>query len=182
MISYAQNAEDVVLARLFTGTHGRYVDVGAAEPVVDSVTWHFYQRGWRGINIEPIPALIERLRAERPDDVNLPIVLGAERGVATLHLVDNRPGWSTVDDELGATYRSQDDLEVRDVRIEQRTLADVLDEYSGPVDFLKIDVEGAERAVIEGADWSRHRPGSWWSRRPCRVLPYRRTRSGSHCY
>jgi FkbM family methyltransferase len=158
VISYAQNAEDVVLARLFTATTGRYVDVGAADPTVDSVTWHFYQRGWRGINIEPIPAQVDQLRARRPEDVNLPVVIGAKTGTATLHLVDNRPGWSTVDDDLGSAYRRQDDLQVRDVRVEQRTLADVLDEYPGPLDFVKIDVEGAERAVIEGADWSRHRP------------------------
>lgn len=158
MISYAQNAEDVVLARLFTATTGRYVDVGAAEPVADSVTWHFYQRGWRGINVEPIPAFVEQLRSERPEDVNLPVVLGAVGGTATLHLVENRPGWSTMDDSLGETYRGDDGLRVREVQVAQRTLADVLDEYPGPVDFLKIDVEGAEQAVIEGANWTRHRP------------------------
>lgn len=170
MISYAQNAEDVVLARLFTGTTGRYVDVGAGEPVVDSVTWHFYQRGWRGVNVEPIPSLVDQLREQRPDDVSLPILLGAEKGTATLHLVDNRPGWSTVDDELAGDYRGRDDLRVRDIDVEQRTLADVLDEHPGPIDFLKIDVEGAERAVIEGADWSRHRP---------RVVVVEATRPGS---
>jgi hypothetical protein len=76
----------------------------------------------------------------------------------TLHLVANRPGWSTVDDELARGYLHRDDLRVEQVEVEQRTLADVLAEHPGPVDFLKIDVEGAERAVIEGADWSRCRP------------------------
>lgn len=170
MISYAQNAEDVVLARLFTAATGRYVDVGAAEPVVDSVTWHFYQRGWRGINVEPIPAFVAQLSEQRPEDVNLAVVLGATTGTATLHLVENRPGWSTMDSELGATYRAQDDLQIREVHIAQRTLADVLDEYPGEIDFLKIDVEGTERAVIEGADWSKHRP---------RVVVVEATRPGS---
>ncbi|HEX4724640.1 MAG TPA: FkbM family methyltransferase [Pseudonocardiaceae bacterium] len=170
MISYAQNAEDVVLARLFTAAAGRYVDVGAAEPVVDSVTWHFYQRGWRGINVEPIPAFARQLDEQRPGDVNLAVVLGATPGTATLHVVANRPGWSTTDGELGAAYRGQDDLQIQDVHIERRTLADVLDEYPGEIDFLKIDVEGAERAVIEGADWSRHRP---------RVVVVEATRPGS---
>ncbi|WP_433267014.1 FkbM family methyltransferase [Actinosynnema sp. CS-041913] len=157
MISYAQNGEDVVLARLFHGrTTGRYVDVGAADAVEDSVTKHFYDLGWRGINIEPIPAQAERLRAARPGDVTLAVALGAATGVATLHLVADRSGWSTLDSSLAAAYRSE--LAVEEVEVELRTLADVLDEHPGPVDFLKIDVEGAEQVVLEGADWSRHRP------------------------
>ena len=54
MISWAQNLEDVMLARAFKGTaRGYYVDVGAYDPVIDSVTRHFYEAGWHGINIEP---------------------------------------------------------------------------------------------------------------------------------
>lgn len=42
MISYAQNFEDVMIARLFDDTHrGFYVDVGAAHPDFLSVTRHF---------------------------------------------------------------------------------------------------------------------------------------------
>lgn len=53
VISYAQNGEDVVLARLFQDQlFGRYVDVGAAHPVRDSVRKHFYDLGWRGANVE----------------------------------------------------------------------------------------------------------------------------------
>ena len=47
MISYAQNHEDVLLRRAFPDQDaGFYLDVGAAHPVIDSVTKHFYDRGW----------------------------------------------------------------------------------------------------------------------------------------
>jgi len=159
MISYAQNAEDVVLARVFAGqATGRYVDLGAGHPVEDSVTKHFYDLGWRGINIEPEPTLAARLRAERPEDVNRAVAIGAAPGRTVLHVVDGQWGRSTVDDSLAARYREGEDWPVSDVEVEVLTLAALLDEHPGEVDFLKIDVEGAERAVVEGADWSRHRP------------------------
>ncbi|HZY84782.1 MAG TPA: hypothetical protein VFE78_08120, partial [Gemmataceae bacterium] len=53
MISYAQNGEDVLLGRLFGGQpDGFYVDVGASDPTDLSLTRHFYERGWRGVNVE----------------------------------------------------------------------------------------------------------------------------------
>lgn len=56
-ISYAQNYEDVMLHRALKGVEkGFYIDVGANDPVQYSVTKAFYERGWRGINIEPIDA------------------------------------------------------------------------------------------------------------------------------
>ena len=55
MISYAQNFEDVVLDRVFHQVErGRYIDVGGYDPVIDSVTKHFYDKGWSGVNIEPV--------------------------------------------------------------------------------------------------------------------------------
>jgi uncharacterized membrane protein len=54
ILSYAQNGEDVVLSRAFADQEfGFYVDVGACHPVEDSVTLHFYERGWQGVNVEP---------------------------------------------------------------------------------------------------------------------------------
>ena len=157
MISYAQNGEDVVLARLFAGrSTGRYVDVGAGDPVKDSVTKHFYDLGWRGINIEPIPSAAAALREARPEDVTLQVALGSHGGNTDLHLVTDREGWSTTDPSVASGYRAE--LHVETLLVGVRTLADVLAEYEGPVDFLKIDVEGAEAAVIQGADWVTHRP------------------------
>jgi FkbM family methyltransferase len=159
VISYAQNAEDVVLARLFSSKPtGRYVDIGAGDPVVASVTKHFYDRGWRGINIEPIPSMAEELRKARPEDTNLGVAIGVKPGKATLHIVVDAWGWSTLDDGLASGYRKDRDWNVEDVEVEQVTLADLLTEHPGEIDFLKIDVEGAEQDVIDGGDWATHRP------------------------
>ncbi|SDJ42444.1 methyltransferase, FkbM family [Actinokineospora alba] len=171
MISYAQNAEDVVLARLFGGqASGRYVDIGAGDPVEASVTKAFYDLGWRGINIEPIPALGAALRAARPDDVTLGVAVGAGKGTATLHVVDEEWGWSTLDQDLAGHYRDDRSWRVDEIEVDVLTLADILDQYPGPVDFLKVDVEGAEQDVIDGGDWTRHRP---------RVLVVEATEPGS---
>ncbi len=71
------NFEDVMLWRVFNGIDsGFYIDVGAHDPSVDSVTLAFYERGWRGINIEPVNTCHERVAAHRPRDINLNVALG----------------------------------------------------------------------------------------------------------
>ena len=71
-ISYAQNGEDVMLTRALKHIErGFYIDVGANHPSDDSVTKAFYDRGWRGLNIEPLPEHIAQLRAARLRGINL---------------------------------------------------------------------------------------------------------------
>src|SRR5687767_2416808 len=96
-ISYAQNCEDVMLYRALREVeHGFYVDVGANSPEVDSVTRAFYERGWRGINIEPMTVCHEQLAAARPRDINLPIALGETSGAICFHDIPGT-GLSTID-------------------------------------------------------------------------------------
>ena len=80
-ISYAQNFEDVMLHRALRDVKkGFYIDVGANDPVVDSVTKAFYDSGWRGINIEPVKEFYEKLQQDRPDDINLQLAARASKG------------------------------------------------------------------------------------------------------
>src|ERR1700687_2381015 len=86
IISYAQTHEDVLLWRaLHSVGAGFYVDVGAHDPTALSVTRAFYDRGWRGINVEPSPVYAQMLRKERPRDVTLEVALGDKRGQATFY-------------------------------------------------------------------------------------------------
>jgi FkbM family methyltransferase len=159
-VSHAQNLEDVMLWRALGDVgDGFYVDVGAFSPADDSVTLAFSERGWRGVNIEPNAALHARFVAERPRDVNLEVAIGDREGETTLYLVEN-PGLSTVD-EREARAREHEGMSVRPVSVRVETLRSVWAAHvppGQPVHFLKIDVEGHERAVIAGADWASARP------------------------
>jgi FkbM family methyltransferase len=158
MISWAQNLEDVMLARALADVEqGFYVDVGAFDPRSDSVTRHFYEHGWRGINIDPLPSQIAPFVRERPRDVNLAVAVAATAG--TMRFFDFSPvGLSTLDATVAAQMRARG-FECREIEVPVTTLADVLDAHApGTIDFLKIDVEGGEHGVLAGADFARHRP------------------------
>ena len=159
MISYAQNAEDVVLQRAFAGqTTGFYIDLGANHPVVDSVTKHFYDHGWRGINVEPQIPLYQELQRQRPRDINVNVGVSDTAGRLTIHVVTDVDGLTTFDDSLAERHR-QAGYTVTSHTVEVVTLADIVARHvTGPVDFLKVDVEGFEAQVLRGADWSSFRP------------------------
>jgi hypothetical protein len=68
--SYARNGEDVVLWRaLGSLPNGRYLEIGGPDPGGWSTSRAFYDRGWRGVAVEPEPACAERHRAQRPGDL-----------------------------------------------------------------------------------------------------------------
>lgn len=159
IVSYAQNFEDVMLARCFPGPRGFYVDVGANDPDIDNVTRHFYERGWRGINIEPLASNFARLKKRRPRDLNLHLAAGEHDGSITFYEIGKWHGYSTTDEGIAAQHR-KDGLKVIEHRTPMRRLASVLDERAKgkTIDFLSIDVEGAELSVLAGAGLDRHRP------------------------
>ena len=157
-ISYAQNYEDVMLWRALKHVeNGFYIDVGANDPVADSVTKAFYDRGWRGINIEPLPVHCDGLRSQRPRDVTLCCAAGEAAGEIEIYDCDVR-GWASGDKTV-AERHAREGHQGLWRRVPMRTLADICHEHvAGPIHFLKIDVEGMEKQVIDGADFTRFRP------------------------
>lgn len=137
--------------------NGFYIDVGAQDPVADSVTKAFYDRGWNGINIEPSQHWYEELRRDRPRDVNLQLAASDHRG--TLHFYDIAgTGLSTTQPEL-VPQGSGVGREVTQYEVECRTLDEICADHGVElVHFLKIDVEGAEGAVLNGMPLDRVRP------------------------
>ncbi|HTV59657.1 MAG TPA: FkbM family methyltransferase [Verrucomicrobiae bacterium] len=157
-IGYAQNGEDVMLRRCFAGGRaGFYIDVGAMHPLIDSVTFSFYESGWRGVNVEPNPGYHQLLARFRPRDVNLNLALADVPGEATLTIVENT-GLSSLDPENGVrAMKLGHTTSVAKVNIS--TLERICEEFAPrTIDFLKVDVEGWEERVLQGGDWRRFRP------------------------
>jgi len=157
--SYAQNLEDVLLHRALSDVEsGFYIDVGAADPEIDSVTKAFYDLGWKGINVEPSPAFAERLAVARPRDINLAVAASDQIGSVAFHRVVGYGELSTTVSEIAEEYEANGRL-IESITVPSRTLADICRAYaSGEIHFLKVDVEGAEAEVLSGADFTAFRP------------------------
>jgi FkbM family methyltransferase len=164
-VSTASNREDVLLWRAFRGREkGFYIDIGAGDPNYGNVTRWFYCKGWRGINVEPHPEVFRILDRWRPEDVNLNCAVSNRKGRFAFYkvVIDQVGlGWglSSFDSESAENARAGG-AEVEEIPVETTTLADIVEQHCSNivVDYLKIDVESHEEAVIRSADWSRFRP------------------------
>ena len=86
-IPYSQLLEDLILFSVFYDVeNGFYIDIGANDPNIISVTKNFYIRGWHGINIEPLPDKYQALTKFRKRDINLQIGVGKMKENGTLYV------------------------------------------------------------------------------------------------
>ena len=170
ILSYAQNFEDVMLWRALGHLpKGYYIDIGAQDPVVDSVSKAFHNEGWQGVHIEPATGYTDMLRQQRPGDDVRQVAIGRQSGKLTLYELENS-GLSTGDPDIAAAYRSEG-KEVRETTVDMITLDDLFNSLDDrPVHWLKIDVEGMEPDVIAG-----------WANSPVRpwLIVVESTRPGS---
>lgn len=159
MITYAQNFEDVLLARLFKGqSEGFYIDVGAWHPTLHSVTRHFYDLGWSGINVEPIPAQHQLFVEARSRDININAAVGEVPGQLTFYECKDLTSLSTANAKQAESLRLADH-QVMSYEVPVVTLDQIFASCVGrTIDFLKVDVEGYEASVMKGADWRHFRP------------------------
>lgn len=160
--SYSQEGEDMILQRLFEWKAvGFYVDIGAHHPKRFSNTYIFYQRGWRGINIDALPGTMKVFNKHRPRDINLEIPIG-ERIEELTYYTFNDPALNGFSVEL-STIRN--DMEryriISKKKMTTLPLADVLDRYlpdGQEIDFMTVDVEGWDLKVLKSNDWSKYQP------------------------
>ncbi len=161
-ITYAQNREDLLLESFFVEKKkGFYVDVGAYDPDYDSVTRLFYTRGWIGINIEPQLAQYEKFLKRRPKDININAAVGTKKGTKTLRVYKSG-GLSTLSDKIKEQYlhtKNSSTDEWQDTKVKIVPLKEVFVQNKvTKIDFMKVDVEGFEREVLESNDWKKFRP------------------------
>lgn len=158
---YSQNFEDLYLHRLFSSVDkGFYVDIGASDHSLHSVTACFYEQGWRGINVEPVAESYTTLCHHRPEDTNLNLAVApSSDSVVEIAVCGDSPGFvghhrvytgNSIENPVSYSAGGQAQTRV----VDACTLRAVFDRYIGiqSINFLKIDIEGKEFDALESLD------------------------------
>lgn len=158
-MTYAQAGEDEILFRFFGGqAQGYFVDVGAYDGTTYSNTYLFEKMGWRGICVEPNPAVFDSLKISRPNSVCLNVACIGEPLCHSVTLYRSQmPILSTLNPgsreqiaiihgNVGLTF-----TEFEELTVPARTLNDILYEQEpGAIDMVSIDTEWTNADTLAG--------------------------------
>lgn len=153
-VSYSQLNEDNIIDHL-TGykEKGTYIDIGAFHPDNISNTKLFYERGWKGVNIEPDTKAYKKFCEKRPLDINLNAGIGV--GEVDYYQHEGDISGNTCVASLGKLRGLKS---VRKIKL--KPLSEVFQENKLTyVDFISIDVETFENEVIRSNDWNKYKAG-----------------------
>ena len=160
-LSRSQLGQDLwVLEKLDWKREGFFVEFGATDGVLLSNSWlleeHF---GWRGICAEPNPKLFERLQQNRSCSLSTACVYRSSGDRMRFVLADAYGGLQELAGEdqhvdKRNAYAAMGGV----ITVTTISLMDLLDQENAPfvIDYLSIDTEGSELAILEGIDWSRY--------------------------
>lgn len=157
-VSYAQFGEDLLLLNLFSALgveRPSYLDVGAHHPVNCSNTALLYARGSRGVCVEANPNLVPAFAELRPEDLTLNVGCGTAVGTLDFYMIDQASGRNTFDRATAEAFvAAHPQFSIREIRqIPVLPLDEIVVRHCGRrwPDFLSLDVEGLDFAVLEAS-------------------------------
>ena len=163
---HSQDRQDELLERrIFRGfKRGVFVDVGAHDGVTFNNTLYFEEtHGWSGINVEANPKVFAQLRENRPHATNVQCAVDEENGTTLFLLNDGHTemisGIKKHYDQRHLHRLSQENKAHRsrtsEIEVPTRRLDGLLAEHAiKNVNYLSIDVEGAELSVVKSIDFT----------------------------
>lgn len=161
-LSYSQEGEDLILNRIIgKKAEGFYIDIGAHHPKRFSNTNFFHQKGWKGINIDPMPGIMKGFDIERPRDINLELGISSQEQEISYYMF-NEPALNTFSKEEAHNKNGLRNYKIIEERkVKTYPLKFILDTYISPdtkIDFMTVDVEGLDLEVLRSNDWEKYRP------------------------
>lgn len=158
-ISYSQFGEDIFLSNLlgYEKTDGVYVDIGCFHPIRYSNTYVFYQRGWKGLVVDPNIDWKNDWLKYRPRDKF--VCAAISNDVSKYSYIKDRihPACNRLTTEENPTLSENE----TSVSVDSRRINEVLTEHlkSRTIDLLNIDCEGYDIRILADLDfdnWSPH--------------------------
>jgi FkbM family methyltransferase len=170
---YSQFGEDAFVYSYFLGqtwtvkaqmclpANGTYIEIGAYSPTECSNTYAFYKRGWRGINVDAAPGVMDSFKVVRCRDVNLNVAVGSQPGKIPFFCWGVPSVFNTADPDIAlerarSLGRDPDVVLVDCVRLDQLLQANLRRDL--PFRLMSVDVEGRDLDVLMSNDWDKFRP------------------------
>ncbi len=117
----------------------------------------FYEQGWRGVHVEPVPYYADLLRQDRPDS-STPAGTVGYAGMLELNVIADT-GLSTGVKTYADAHQTAHGFAYVTIPTPMLPIKTALASLEGrPVHWLKIDVEGLEEEVLRGWDSTTLRP------------------------
>jgi len=157
--SYAMDNEDTAVLSYFKDKkNGFYVDVGCYHPIHRNNTYVLHKKNWNGINIDTSQFSIELFDYLRPDDLNYNCAISNKSEFIKLFYQKELSQLSTTErDQAETVFKGN----IKEKEVQAFTLDEILnrDKYkNSKIDFLDIDVEGADLKVLEGLSFDKFKP------------------------
>jgi FkbM family methyltransferase len=159
---FAQEGEDLILARLMRQNNGFFIDVGAHHPTRFSNTYKLYRKGWRGINIDPLPGSMQLFSEIRAEDINLELAItSGDINTTVRYYMFDEPAYNSLDERNIADAEAGGASLIEEVEVASSSLSSILDDYGDSfshIELLTIDVEHHELNVLHSFPFDEFQP------------------------
>ena len=157
--SYAMDNEDTAILNYFKDKrNGFYVDVGCYHPIHRNNTYLLHKKNWSGINIDTSQFSIDLFNHMRPKDLNYNCAISNKNEIVKLFYQKKLSQLSTTESDQAKTVFF---FFFKEKEIQAFTLDEILNRdrfIDFKIDFLDIDVEGADLKVLEGLSFEKFKP------------------------
>lgn len=161
-LSFSQCGEDLILQHLFMWLNIEpvsYLDIGAYHPTYLSNPYLFYQKGGRGLCVEPDPGLFSEFPKIRPRDTHLNCGVGIKSGEADFFIMSSSTlnTFSRVEAERYQSYGQQRIMKTLGIKLE--TVNEIIRQHFDKTpNLISLDVEGLDYPILQNFDFRKYRP------------------------
>ena len=159
--SHSAFGEEILVNRFFKGiNNGFYIDVGALNPKVGSLTYLLYKKGWKGLNIDLTKENIKLFKFLRKRDISIQVAISDKKQDIQSYIFDQGSGLNTVEKTHANKWAKRINKKYKIVQIKSDTLNNIIQKNNVPktFEYLNIDVELHEINVLKGLDFGKFRP------------------------
>jgi len=152
------NEDTAVLNYFKDKKNGFYIDVGCYHPIHRNNTYLLHKKNWNGINIDTSQFSIDLFDYMRPNDLNYKCAISNKNQIIKLFYQKELSQLSTTERNQAETVFQGN---IKEKEVQAFTLDEILnrDKYkNSKIDFLDIDVEGADLKVLEGLSFDKFKP------------------------